>query len=421
MEMEPQPTIGVVLAQADAQQLPGAPLLSRRIGGRSAVGWVVAALAQAGVDRSIILADAQETSSRLADAVLQETFDIDATWLSTGPSLDRALAQIPKSARFLVVDANRPALPPVVLRTLESTPTGVHLALRQSVGTVTGGRPWVGAITSADTFAAIMDRLGVRNTSDHPFCVDTLFRSAGIPLTETDVPHEVHPNDCFSIHNLADLALIGAHLRDRIISEHLRAGVQFLDPSSCWIDTGVRIGAGTVVLPGVHLKGNTRIGDDCRIGPYVVVEDASVANECRVGPFAHLRPGTELGDRVRIGNFVEVKNASLGTDCAAGHLTYLGDATIGAGSNIGAGTITCNFDGVAKHRTEIGEGAFIGSHSTLVAPVTVGAGAWTAAGSVVTREVPTDGLAIGRARQENREGWALTRKRRRPHAKEGGS
>ena len=189
------------------------------------------------------------------------------------------------------------------------------------------------------------------------------------------------------------------------------------------------IGQDTVIEPGVHLRGKTVIGKGCWIGPYTHILDCQIGDECnvlmshlkgavlknkvKVGPFANIRPGTTLEDEVKIGNFVEVKNATLAYKVAASHLTYIGDATIGAESNIGAGTITCNYDGFKKYRTEIGERVFVGSNSTLVAPLTIGNGAFVAAGSVVTHEVPADALALGRARQENKEEWVPNWRKRR--------
>ena len=157
---------------------------------------------------------------------------------------------------------------------------------------------------------------------------------------------------------------------------------------------------------------------DSRLGNGVSVRDSyitasEVGDECRIGPFANLRPGTVLGRAVKIGDFVETKNATLGDGVSAGHLTYLGDAEVGPRTNIGAGTITCNYDGVDKHRTIIGADAFVGTHSTLVAPVTLGEGAWTAAGSAITENVPAGALGIGRARQVNKEGWARAKKRKK--------
>ena len=190
------------------------------------------------------------------------------------------------------------------------------------------------------------------------------------------------------------------------------------------------VGADTVIHPGVALLGTTSVGRGCTleqgawlrdsalgdgvvVGPYTVLDGARVGADCRVGPFARLRPGAELAPGARAGNFVEIKNARLGPGAKVNHLAYVGDAEVGAGANLGAGVVTCNYDGVAKHRTTVGAGAFIGSDTMLVAPVEVGEGATTAAGSVVTRDVPAGALAVSRARQRNLAGW----RDRRSHGK----
>jgi bifunctional UDP-N-acetylglucosamine pyrophosphorylase/glucosamine-1-phosphate N-acetyltransferase len=203
----------------------------------------------------------------------------------------------------------------------------------------------------------------------------------------------------------------------------MAAGVTVEDPARFDCDEEIEVGADAVIEPGVRLRGRTRIGARCRIGqgsiladatigddvlvrPYTLVEEATVGAGSVLGPFARLRPGTELAEGVHVGNFVETKKARLGKGSKANHLTYLGDAVIGAGVNVGAGTITCNYDGEKKHETRIGDGAFIGSDSILVAPIQIGAGAYVAAGSTLTKGVPDGALALGRARQENKEGWA---------------
>jgi len=201
----------------------------------------------------------------------------------------------------------------------------------------------------------------------------------------------------------------------------IQSGVVVLDPAQCYIEDEVEIGPGTVLEPGVVILGETSIGRNCRIGPFTRIEKCRIGNDCEVlmshlrkaemrdgsrcGPFANLRPGAVIGEGAKIGNFVEIKNAELGEKASVSHLTYIGDATVGAGANVGAGTITCNYDGFDKNRTVIGENAFVGSNSTLVAPVTIGDNAFVAAGSVITNDVPAEALALGRARQEVKEGW----------------
>jgi bifunctional UDP-N-acetylglucosamine pyrophosphorylase/glucosamine-1-phosphate N-acetyltransferase len=188
-------------------------------------------------------------------------------------------------------------------------------------------------------------------------------------------------------------------------------GVSIPDPSSVYIDATVRLAQDTVVLPNTHILGRTRIGLNCEIGPNSVVRDSEIGDQCKViasvveaselrqgvdvGPFSHIRPGSTLEEGAHIGNFAEVKNSSLGPGTRSGHFSYIGDADVGANVNIGAGTVTCNFDGEQKNKTSIGDGAFIGSDTMLVAPVRVGSGSSTGAGSVVTRDVPDGSRAIG--------------------------
>ncbi len=206
-------------------------------------------------------------------------------------------------------------------------------------------------------------------------------------------------------------------------------GVTIHRPESCVIDAEVEVAPNTVIEPFVQLLGRTCIGSGCLIRSYSVLEnctlgnrvlvrqscvlaESAIADDAKIGPFAHLRPGCEIGEEAHVGNFVEIKKARLGKGVKASHLTYLGDADVGEGTNIGAGVITCNYDGVKKNRTRIGKGVFVGSDSTLVAPVTVEDGAYIGAGSCITRDVPAGSLAVGRARQITRNGWAAARRAR---------
>ena len=209
----------------------------------------------------------------------------------------------------------------------------------------------------------------------------------------------------------------------------MESGVTVWRADTCVIDPEVEVGAGTVIEPYVQLLGNTRVGSGCHIRSFTVIENCTLADNvlvrqscvlgestiaagAKIGPFAHLRPGSEIGEDAHIGNFVETKKARLGKGAKANHLAYLGDSEIGEGTNIGAGVITCNYDGVNKHRTTIGKGCFVGSDSTLVAPVTLEDGSYVGAGSCITKDVPAGALAVGRARQVTREGWVALRKKR---------
>lgn len=234
-------------------------------------------------------------------------------------------------------------------------------------------------------------------------------------------------DEIMGINDRVQLAEAARILRRRINRDHMLNGVTIIDPDNTYIDHGVTIGADTIIHPGCQVSGGTiigsgceieqavsiygcRIGDDCHIKAASVLEDSELHQNVAVGPMAHLRPGTVLGNHVKIGNFVETKKIVMGEGSKASHLTYLGDAEIGRDVNIGCGTITCNYDGVNKHRTIIGDDVFIGSDVQLVAPVSVGRNSLVAAGTTVTIDVPPDSLAISRVPQVNKEGWRLKKK-----------
>jgi len=230
------------------------------------------------------------------------------------------------------------------------------------------------------------------------------------------------PAILMGINDRKQLAEANAILRKSINDSHMVNGVTIVDPANTYIGPNVEIGMDTIIEPGTHLIGTTKIGKNSAIGPNtrlvnVVVGDdtkiflsnadtAVIGSNVKIGPFANIRPKSSLADGVRIGNFVEINRSTLHEGVKASHLTYIGDSEIGSETNIGAGTITCNFDGFVKSRTQIGSDAFIGSNSTLVAPIVIGDGAIVAAGSVITQDVPAQSGAFGRARQENKDGWA---------------
>jgi bifunctional UDP-N-acetylglucosamine pyrophosphorylase/glucosamine-1-phosphate N-acetyltransferase len=254
-----------------------------------------------------------------------------------------------------------------------------------------------------------------------------IFRDRGrhVEAVVLDAAEEI-----LGVNSRKELADASRVLRDRKNDELMAAGVTIIDPASTWVEPDVTIGADTILHPNVYLEGRTRIGSGCEIHAGVRIVDSSigdrvvVSNFCvirqsaigdgaQVGPFAQLRPESRVGEDAHIGNFVELKKTTLGRGSKANHLSYLGDATIGERVNIGAGTITCNYDGVAKHPTIIEDDAFIGSDSQLVAPVRVGKGAYVAAGSSITQDVPPESLGIARGTQVNKEGWVARRKKTR--------
>jgi len=255
-----------------------------------------------------------------------------------------------------------------------------------------------------------------------------IYRARGLPV-ETVILED--RNEILGVNSRKELAEVSTILKTRKNDELMAAGVTLVDPATAYIDPDVAVGPDTVVHPGVFLEGNTRIGSRCEIHSgvrivnstiddgvviknFCVILDSHVAGGAHIGPFAHLRPQSRVGEDARIGNFVELKKTVVGRGSKASHLAYLGDATIGENVNVGAGTITCNYDGTAKHPTIIEDGAFIGSDSQLIAPVRVGRDAYVAAGSSITEDVPAESLAIARGRQVNKDGWARSRRKRHP-------
>lgn len=263
-----------------------------------------------------------------------------------------------------------------------------------------------------------------------------VLRSRGLRVEAVRHPR---PGEVLGINTRAELAEATRELFRRKAEELMTEGVTLVDPATTWVDGDVRVGPDTVLHPMVRLEGTTRIGSGCTVHPgtrirdsvladgveildHCLVLESSLGKGSRVGPFAHLRPGTTLGAQVHVGNFVETKKARIGERSKANHLSYLGDTIIGKDVNVGAGTITCNYDGWDKHTTVLGDGVFIGSDTQLVAPVKVGRGAFVGAGSTITKDVPADSLALSRAQQKTIEGWAARKRReiasrRKPAAK----
>lgn len=275
---------------------------------------------------------------------------------------------------------------------------------------------------------AHLDEMSSKNAQRELYLTDMagLLRAAGerVIALKADDASEIQ-----GANTIAELAELDTALRAATASRLMAAGVTIFRPDTCIIDADVEVASDTVIEPFVQLLGQTKIGPDCYIRSYSVIENCTlgkdvlirqscilaeshVADGAKVGPFAHLRPGSEIGEDAHVGNFVETKKARLGKGAKANHLAYLGDAEVGAGSNIGAGVITCNYDGVHKHKTNIGKNVFVGSDSTLVAPISIEDGAYIGAGSCITKNVPSGALAVGRAHQVTKDGWAKARRAR---------
>ncbi len=392
--MNAQRTVAVVLAARSEDASWDGVRHAASVCGVPAPRRVEASVRAAGVSDIVLLVDSK--APPVGDVDLN-----GATCFVAQASSRRALATRLAGHRVLGVCANLPLLTAETIdelvRAAERDPAAPHVAVGGALAVLADG---------VDPVSALFQALS--RFEDHPFGGkdDTAWSPAD-------------PDDLRRLATPADVSVLERIARRRKLAALAALGVIVVDDERTYIDEQVRVGAGTRILPGVHLVGTTEVGQACTLGPdswiedsvvedgavvrYSVLESACVRERSAVGPFAHLRPGADVGPEARVGNFVEVKAARLGRGVKAGHLSYLGDAEIGEGTNVGAGTITCNYDGAAKHRTVIEDGVFIGSNVSLVAPVTIGRGAFVAAGSTITENVPPQMLALGRARQVLKE------------------
>lgn len=460
MPKHKKPRVAVILAAGKGTRMRSRrPKVLHEAAGRPMLGWVLEAARRSGCERLLVIVGhgADEVRERFAgqDDIVWVT---QAEQLGTGHALAQAEPHVPKDAVLLVLSGDVPRVRAATLdRLAEAAEEGwgsMAVAEHEEPGSLgrviaDGERlariveasdaspeelaircinAGIYALPAPDIFDALR-RLDTDNAKGEYYLTDALGLAAGDGLSVALVDLE-DPSEAFGVNSRRDLARVHqAMLRERA-EAWMDAGVTVLDPATTHIEPGVEIGMDTVVHPGVSLLGTTRIGEDCEIHqgawirdstvadgaeihPYSLVDGAEVGPECGVGPFARLRPGTILRRGAKVGNFVEIKKSELGEDVKASHLTYLGDAAIGAGSNIGAGVVTCNYDGWSKFQTEIGAGVFVGSDTMLVAPVRIGDGATVGAGSVITQDVPEDALAVGRGRQRNIPEWS--RKRREKH------
>lgn len=255
-----------------------------------------------------------------------------------------------------------------------------------------------------DVFRSLIDDLQPNNAQGEYYLTDLveLANAAGHKVTYAVAPEL----EVMGVNDRAQLARAEATFQEFRREEFMKAGVTLKDPASVWFSYDTEIGCDVTIFPNVVFGAGVKIADNVEIRAFCDIEDAVIGEGASIGPFARIRGGAQLGSDVHLGNFVEVKKSKIGAGTKAGHLSYLGDAEIGSKTNIGAGTITCNYDGVNKDRTVIGDNVFIGSNASLVAPVTIGNGAYTASGSVITEDVPANALALGRVRQENKLGYA---------------
>ncbi|MCY0865788.1 MAG: bifunctional UDP-N-acetylglucosamine diphosphorylase/glucosamine-1-phosphate N-acetyltransferase GlmU [Sulfobacillus sp.] len=448
-------TAAVILAAGRGTRMrSGLAKTLHGLGGQPLVMHVVKAVEEAGLGTPWVVIGYQ--GDRVEEALEGRALFIQQPELAgTGNAVYQALGALPSDVdEVLVTYGDCPLVPPALFQTLVQqhqasgaaatlvttrldSPTGYGRIIRNLEGRVVGiveereADEATRKITEINTGIGVWRINGLRQLlQDLPLHQGEQYLTEAVSVlvaqgerVETVVWDDWR--EVMGINTRRELAEAERFLRRRTIDRLLDAGVTIIDPDTTYIDAEVEIGQDTVIYPMTFIQGRTKIGRDCQIGPMTtirssrlgdgvwvdrsVVEQSALGSKVRVGPFSHLRPGTSLDRDVKIGNFVELKNTRVGIGTKMGHHSYLGDATIGGRVNIGAGTVIVNYDGVAKHPTFIGDEAFIGCNANLVAPVEIGAGAYVAAGSTVTQNVPADALAIARARQENKPGWAAKR------------
>jgi bifunctional UDP-N-acetylglucosamine pyrophosphorylase/glucosamine-1-phosphate N-acetyltransferase len=437
------------------------PKVLHEVGGKPLLAHVVAAATKVLPAQDVFAVIGHE-ADRVRQAVAETGigFVLQAEQRGTGHALMMAREALAPYDQVIVLSGDAPLISPETVRKLRDfhgtkhpamtiltarlkNPTGYGRVIRKGQGSSE-----VKAIVEEKSATPAQRKIREINSGFYAFDAKLLFEH--IDELNNDNPHgefyltdmasifgkakkrvmavvATDPNEILGSNTRAEMVEIDQHIRMAKCRQLMADGVTIFYPQTCVIDSDVEIGADTVVEPFVQILGKTRIGGDCRIRSYTVISDsvisdgvsilpacvldgAQVMKGATVGPYSRLRPGSEIGEGAHVGNFVETKKTRLGKGSKANHLTYLGDAEIGAGVNIGAGTITCNYDGMHKHTTVIEDGVFIGSDSTLVAPVKVGRGAYVAAASCITGDVPADALAVARARQIVKEGWVKAKR-----------
>ncbi|HEY1179191.1 MAG TPA: bifunctional UDP-N-acetylglucosamine diphosphorylase/glucosamine-1-phosphate N-acetyltransferase GlmU [Phytomonospora sp.] len=461
---QPQRTV-ILLAAGEGKRMKSAlPKVLHEILGRSLVGHVLAAAAPLDPAQAVVVVGhgADQVTAHLKQVAPQAKTVLQAEQLGTGHATRVALDALPDAAGTVVVlYGDTPLLQAstlaglceahergghaaTVLTASVDDPTGLGRILRDEHGAFAAiveqkdATPEQLAITEINSGMYAFDAARLRvalkglttdNSQGEEYLTQalTLMLDAGHPVGTHTAPDVA---DTLGCNDREQLAWLRGLMQKRINSALMRTGVTLDDPATTWVDATVRVGADTTVRPNVQLKGATVIGEGAEIGPDSTLVDtvvgagasvvrahtlgATVGAKATVGPFAYLRPDAELADGAKVGTFVEVKNSSVGAGSKVPHLSYVGDATIGEGANIGAGTIVANYDGVAKHRTEVGDAVFVGSDSVLIAPVSIADGSYVAAGSAVDKDVPSGALGVARGRQRNIEGWVA---RKRPGTK----
>ncbi|MBV9436599.1 MAG: bifunctional UDP-N-acetylglucosamine diphosphorylase/glucosamine-1-phosphate N-acetyltransferase GlmU [Acidobacteria bacterium] len=439
------------------------PKVLHEVGGRPLLAHVIRAAAEVvPVENIYVIIGHEAERVRTAVAHTGVKFVVQSEQRGTGHAIQSARTALAQFANFLVLSGDAPLIRAETIRRMRdfhierdatmtiltakpSDPTGYGRILRE------GSTDRVAAIVEQKSLRPEQSKIGEINSGFYAFQSEPLY--ANIDRLSTNNPHgeyyltdmasllvaEGHavmairaedPDEVLGANTISELVGLDANLRMRKERDLMTLGVTVLRPETSVIDDEVRVGSDTIIEPFVQLLGNTTIGENCRVRSYSVISNSQIANDVTIrpgciidessiscaaiiGPYSHLRPGSEIGESAHVGNFVETKKVRLGRSSKANHLTYLGDAEVGDSVNIGAGTITCNYDGVNKHKTVIQDGAFIGSDSTLVAPVKIGAGAYVGAASCITRDVPADSLALGRGTQVVKEGWVKKKREKK--------
>jgi len=470
-ESKPDARLAVVIMAAGK----GTRLRTRRpkvlheVGGKALLGHVIATaqeLAESGDIHVIVGHEADRVRVAVGGTGVQ--FVEQKEQRGTGHAIQSARDAVAKYDHILVLSGDVPLIGATTLQHLMT----MHLAQGAAMSILTAvpenptgygrvirhlaDRPEVDAIVEQKALKP--DQLEIREINSGIYAFKTKPLLAHIDQLSTDNPHgEFYLTDMAARlksagekvmaiqapnaeevqggNTIAELVELDAKIRMKVANRLMAAGVTIFRPETCVIDASVEIEPDTIIEPFVQLLGNTKVGTDCRIRSFTVIENCTIGDgvlvqngcvlenstvlkQASLGPFSHLRPGCEIGEGGQVGNFVEMKKAKIGRGTKANHLSYIGDAEVGAGTNIGAGVITCNYDGVNKYQTRIGQGAFVGSDSTLVAPVSVGDGAYIGAGSCITRDVPSGALAVGRAMQVTKEGWVAARRARKSEKKD---
>jgi bifunctional UDP-N-acetylglucosamine pyrophosphorylase/glucosamine-1-phosphate N-acetyltransferase len=455
------PLTVVVLAAGQGTRMRSRTIkLLHAVAGRPMIAWTLDAVAGLHPTQVMVVVGHQADRVRGALDGRRAAFVLQKRQRGTGHAVLQAAPRIGRRSTLLIVNGDLPLIRPATLRafvarhqrsgaalsvmtTRLDAPERYGRIVRDAEGRIarivehrdaTPAERRIQEINAgiycagAATLLPVLARLRPDNAQGEYYLTDVVERLIREGRTVAGVLH-ADAAEVLGVNTRRELAEASVGLYARKARELEQRGVTLLDASRTWVDPRARIGRDSILYPDVIVEGPSRLGDGCTVFPGcrivnchlargVVVRDHSVLVDSRagqgaqIGPFAHLRPGSVLGPETRVGNFVELKKTQLGRGSKASHLSYLGDATIGPECNIGAGTITCNYDGTHKHATRLARGVFIGSDTQLVAPVTVRAGAYVAAGTTVTEDVPPGALAIGRGRQRNVLGWVRRRKKR---------